>query len=229
MIYAIYAALAALAFLLMLNGFLRGAKKSQIDAVLSILLLGLIVASFFVAGWKLGLLAIGVAFVSGLVSRPLAARTAARLLSLSSSGRSGAYGGLPPKPLERISQELGRPMDPSKMIVEMLSGNHRRESAIEALLDYCEAQPAIQTILSDFHVSRDDLRELYSQLEAAGAGQWACGHFVAASAIAYPEALRYVLAQGDGAKLAQLPQYDVLLAVVYTLIMHFERGAPLEG
>lgn len=218
MSYAIFSALAVIAFLLMLNGFLRGAWKSQIDAVLSILLLGLIVASFFVGGWKLGLLSIGVVFVSGLVGRPLAARTASKLFSCSSNGRSGAYGGLPPKQLERISQELGRPTDPGKLIDEMLTGKHKRESAVEALMDYCEAQDAIQTIMNDFQVSRDDLRELYAQLELAGAGQWAGGHWVAASAIAYPEAIRYVLARGDDAK----------LEVAFKLIMHFERGAPLE-
>jgi len=217
MIYAICAALVVVSFLVMLNGFLHGAKKSHIDVVLGILLLGLILASFFVAGWKLGLLAIGVVFVSGLVSHPLAARTASKLLSLS-NGQSGSYGGLPPKPLERISQELGRPIDPSKLIDEMLTGENRRKSAVEALLDYCEGQEAIQTIMDDFQVSRDDLREMYSELELAGAGQWACGHWVAASAIAYPEALHYVLANGVGAK----------LEVAFNLINHFERGAPLE-
>jgi len=219
MIYAICAALVLVAFLVMLNGFLQGAKKAHIDVVLGMLLLGLILASFFVAGWKLGLLAIGVVFVSGLVSRPLAARTASKLLSRASYRQSGSYVGLPPKPLERISQELGRPIDPSKLIDEMLTGQDRHKSAVEALLDYCEGQEAIQTIMNDFQVSRDDLRELYSQLEVAGAGQWACGHWVAASAIAYPEALRYVLAHGDGAK----------LEVAFKLIMHFEGGAPLEG
>ncbi len=32
MIYAVYVALALVAFLVVLNGFLRGAKKTQIDA-----------------------------------------------------------------------------------------------------------------------------------------------------------------------------------------------------
>jgi len=81
MIYAIYGALVLAAFLIVLNGFLRGAKKAQIDAVLSVLLLGLVFAAFFVAGWKLSLLAIGIAFLSAVVGRPIAARTASRLLS----------------------------------------------------------------------------------------------------------------------------------------------------
>ena len=121
MIYAIYVALVAVAFLTVLNGFLRGAKKAQLDAVFSLLLLGLVIASFIVAGWKLGLLAIVVTFIGALLTRPLAARVASRLLSASTGDSGGAYVGLPPKPLERIAQELGPQIDPRTLVEEMLS------------------------------------------------------------------------------------------------------------
>ena len=85
MIYAIYLALSVVAFLVVLNGFLKGAKKAQIDAVLSFFLIGLVIAAFVVAGWRLGLLAIGIAFLSAVVTRPIAARTASRLLAQSTS------------------------------------------------------------------------------------------------------------------------------------------------
>ena len=88
MIYAIYVALVLVAFLVVLNEFIRGAKKAQIDAVLSLLLLGLVITAFFVAGWKLGLLAIVVAFLSAVVTRPIAARLASRLFA-TSSGSGG--------------------------------------------------------------------------------------------------------------------------------------------
>ena len=90
MIYAIYVALVLVAFLVVLNEFIRGAKKAQIDAVLSLLLLGLVITAFFVAGWKLGLLAIVVAFLSAVVTRPIAARLASRLFA-TSSGSGGGY------------------------------------------------------------------------------------------------------------------------------------------
>jgi len=218
MIYAIYSALVVVAFLTILNGFLRGAKKAQLDAVFSLLLLGLVIASFVVAGWKLGLLSIGVAFIGALLTRPLAARVASRLLSASTGDSSGAYIGLPPKPLERISQELGRQIDPSKLVDEMLSGSGRRDQAEQALLDYCEGQPAIQELMTQHEVTRNDLKELYGRLLAVGAGQWACGHWVAASAIAYPDALRYLLNHQD----------SDWRTTAYNLIMHFERGQLLE-
>lgn len=86
MIYAVYVALALVAFLVVLNGFLRGAKKAQIDAVLGLLLIGLIIIAFFVAGWKLGLLGISIVFISHIVTRPIAARLASTLLAVSSDG-----------------------------------------------------------------------------------------------------------------------------------------------
>jgi Na+-driven multidrug efflux pump len=89
-IYAVYVALALVAFLVVLNGFLRGAKKARIDAVLSLLLIGLIIIAFFVAGWKLGLLAIAIAFISAIVIRPIAARLASRLFAEKKSGDVGA-------------------------------------------------------------------------------------------------------------------------------------------
>lgn len=96
MIYAIYIALVVVEFLIVVNGFLRGVKKIQLDAVLGFLLLSLIIASFVVAGWKLGLLSIGVVFIVANLTRPLAAWVASRLLSLCSGDSGGAYVGLPP-------------------------------------------------------------------------------------------------------------------------------------
>ena len=217
MIYAIYVALVLVAFLVVLNEFIRGAKKAQIDAVLSLLLLGLVITAFFVAGWKLGLLAILVAFLSAVVTRPIAARLASRLLA-TSSGSGGGYVGLPPRPLQKISQELGKPIDPNKLMEEMFSSSDRKANAEKVLLDYCEQQPSIQALLSEFRVSRKDLQELFNKLIMAGAGQWTCGHWVPASALAYPESLRYLLSRRE----------ENIQETAFNLIMYFEQGSPLQ-
>ena len=217
MIYAVYVALALVAFLVVLNGFLRGAKKAQIDTVLSLLLMGLIIIAFFVAGWKLGLLAITIAFISAIVIRPTAARLASRLFAVSSEG-GGNYVGLPPRPLQEISQELGKPFDPNKVMEEILSRGDRKISAETALFDYCEQQPIIEALLKEFKISRQELQELYHQLIMIGAGQWACGHWVAASAFAYPDSLRYLL----------MRRKENMQETAYNLIMYFEQGTPLE-
>jgi hypothetical protein len=213
MIYVTYTAVGVIVFLLTLNGFSRGTKKAQIGGALKALLLGLIVGVFFVAGWKSGVVAIVLASVCAMASRPLAAHVGSRLFRLTSSGTKGRYVGLPPKGLGRIARQLAYHGG------DMLKALDRQKRAEEALLDFCEAQPEIQAVMSEFRVSRENLKGLYAQLVLAGAGQWRCGHWVPASSVAYPESLRYLLARrnGDGAETA------------WNLLMYFEQGAPLKA
>jgi len=153
------------------------------------------------------------------------------------------YIGLPPWPLSRTSNELGRNIDELgrfnfKKEMKKLKRNPAGYTdgythAMEALLDYCENQSEIKEIMSDFQVSRENLRELYNQLTAMGGGQWACGHWVAAFSIAYPESLRYVLSRLDPNDsvfkdgISKWQETDKT-ETIYNLIMHFECGAPLE-
>lgn len=217
MIYGVYIALVLVAFFIVLNGFLRGAKKVQIDAVLIVLLIGLTIIAFFVSGWKFALFAVAITFISATVARPIAARLASRLFAVSSGG-GGGYVGLPPARLQKISQELGKPFDPNKVMEALFSDDDSKTIAENALLDYCEQQPTIQALLREFEISRQDLHELYHQLAMVGAGQWASGHWVAASALAYPDSLRYLL----------MRRKEDIQETAYNLIMYFERGAPLE-
>jgi hypothetical protein len=212
MIYISYIAVGIIVFLLILNGFSLGTKKPQIGCVLKAFLLGLIVGMFFVAGWRFGVLAIVLASVCAVVSRPLAAHVGSRLFRLTSGGTKGRYVGLPPRGLGRICQQLAYHGGDEHEALD------RQKRAEEALLDFCEAQPEIQAIMSEFRVSRENLKGLYAQLVLAGAGQWRCGHWVPASSVAYPESLRYLLARrdGDGAETA------------WNLLMYFEQGAPLK-
>ena len=78
MVYVLYFTLAVVVFIEMLNSFLRGSRKDQIDIVVNISIFALVVASFFVAGWKFGLLAIALRFVFAIGARPLAARAASK-------------------------------------------------------------------------------------------------------------------------------------------------------
>ena len=110
MIYIYHVVLAAISFLIMLNGFLRGSKKAQIDAALGVTLVGLLVTGFVVFGWQMGALALVLALVYGRINRPLAAAAAARILAVR-RGASGRYKGLPDRVLESISRDLGQPLN----------------------------------------------------------------------------------------------------------------------
>jgi hypothetical protein len=52
----------------------------------------------------------------------------------------------------------------------------------------------------------------------ADAGQWTCGHGVAASALAYPESLRYLLGRRS----------ENIQETAFNLIMYFEQGSSLQ-
>jgi len=177
--------------------------------------------SFFIADWKFGLLGIVITFISAIISRPVAVRLASRFLAVSSD-RGERDAGLPPRRLQEISEDLGKPFDPNKVVEEILSDNDRKTIAENALLDYCEHQPAIQVLLLEFKISRKDIHELYKFLIKAGAGQWVCGHWVAASALAYPDSLRYLLTRRTKNRREDIQE------TAFNLIMYFERGFALE-
>jgi len=219
MVPGLYVGLGILSFLLVLNGFLQGAKKGQIMTVLSLLIIGIVITLFIVAGWKHAGFAIMFAFLVGIGTRPVAARIASRVFS-KLSGEDGKYVGLPPRDLQIISKKLGRPIEPRKILYEeILKEEDKKEVRPEELLfDYCENQPSTKALLREFDISRNDLESLYHKLIMAGAGQWACGHWVAASALAYPESLRYVINRGE----------DNITRTVCNLIVYFERGSILN-
>ena len=102
-----------LVYLALLTGFLHGAAKAQIEAVLALLIVGDVITVFLVGGWRFGLVAIGSVFVSAVVTRPLAARTAAAMLR-HETGAKGRFIGLPGGRLDRISRELGREFRPMR-------------------------------------------------------------------------------------------------------------------
>jgi len=210
--YTIYAILVMTVFFMNLNGFLRGAKKVQIDVVLRSIIIGTIIVSFLIAGWKHGIIAIGITLVSIRFTRPIAVRAASKLLSVP-KGKSDKYIGLPPRALEKISKRLD--------IVLPNNPNHFDEvfrfadSAEDELFDYCESQPAVKAVIEDFQVSRKNLKEIYSQIIEAGAGQWSCGHWVPASALAYPESLEYVLSRRE----------NDIKETSFNLIMYFDHGS----
>lgn len=219
MIYLLHVLVALVTFLLVLNTFLRGAWKETISIFLSLLLITLLVTCFAVFGWKAGLIAFVFTFLYGAVSRSLAVRLAAKLLA-DPGEPSAPYIGLPPLSLERISQEISPSSRSGEMALDIISHSERYQKAREALLDYCEASKEVQEILKEFKVSRSTLEKLYSQLTMAGAGQWRGGHFVAASAIAYPQTLRYLLGHRT--------KGDLPVEVAWKLLMYFERGDALE-
>lgn len=212
MAYIVYSILVMTVFFMNLNGFLRGAKKVQLNIVLRSIIIGTIIVSFPIAGWKHGIIAIVIALVLIRFTRPIAARAASKLLSVP-RGKNDRYIGLPPRSLEKISKRLDivLPNNPNRFDEVF----RLADSAEDELFEYCESQPAVKAVMEEFQVSRKDLKKIYSQLIEAGAGQWSCGHWVPASALAYAESLKYVLSRRE----------SDLEETSFNLIMYFEHGS----
>lgn len=103
----------------------------------------------------------------------------------------------------------------------MMHDPDRSARADAALVHYCMSRAPIQDIVREFDLTPEAIIELYRQLAVAGAGQWAGGHYVAASALAYPHTLRFLL---ESKRAGVEP-----LEIAYSLVMHFERGHRLPA
>lgn len=80
MIYILFSSLFLVAFLVVLNGFLNGAKKQSIDTFLGFFLLALIGCIFSLSGWKMGVFSIVFVFVSVMIQFPFAKMLSLKLL-----------------------------------------------------------------------------------------------------------------------------------------------------
>jgi len=71
--------LLAVAFIIMLNGFLHGSLKAKVDVVFGLLWVVLLIAAFWLFGLKSGLFSVALSFLYAVFTRPLA-RVAANWL-----------------------------------------------------------------------------------------------------------------------------------------------------
>ena len=93
--------------------------------------------------------------------------------------------------LRRISLILGQfatatavRKDFVKLMVERSAASDGLARAKEQLFQLIEDDPDLQNIMRQYGASRNDLRTLYNALEE-NAGQWAKGHWIPASALAF--------------------------------------------
>lgn len=76
----LHLALVVVTFLVMLNGYLRGAAKAKTDGALSVAWVGLLILATFVFGWRQGLIALVLSFLYSRAWVPIASAVSHRLL-----------------------------------------------------------------------------------------------------------------------------------------------------
>jgi len=79
----------------------------------------------------------------------------------------------------------------SHVRASVASGVNPRDQALVEYLDLCERDAPVAQVMTEYQLSRADLKNIYIELMANGLGQWIKGHYAALSTIAYYEPLLY--------------------------------------
>jgi hypothetical protein len=114
--------------------------------------------------------------------------------------------------------QLGQPLDVTAFLEQ---GNQRRKSE-EELYDLIEGDPLLREIMARHGATRDVLRDIYQGLLITGAGQWARGHYVPASALAFGATLEFLLTTTDNARIATKGAWET---AAFKVLDYFERGS----
>jgi len=118
---------------------------------------------------------------------------------------------------EQTLMEIGAMLAQSSIDLrngDLHSSMSRRNQAKNKLMKYCLEDSEVKPVLERHDANEETLRTLFAQLQTIGAGQHASGHYVAASTLAYPETLDYVLQHFESAK-------DTKLRMAHNLIEYF--------
>ena len=101
-------------------------------------------------------------------------------------------------------------------MIELINWSEKREKLLNEYIDFCLTDTGISKVVKDFNITKKDIKEIYNQLLASGAGQWQGGHYVALSTLAYAQPLEYFL------KAKKIHKSD--LEIMYNLTVYFEKG-----
>ena len=95
--------------------------------------------------------------------------------------------------LKRISKVLGAEVSFDNFVFSLGSEIGPKSQALSELFDLCEADPDLSQVLANYSADREQLKATYIALITNGAGQWAKGHYVAASTFAFRPTLEFAL------------------------------------
>ncbi|MEZ4888029.1 MAG: hypothetical protein R3E32_25100 [Chitinophagales bacterium] len=116
--------------------------------------------------------------------------------------------------LRNISKKLAQPRN-----------KNEKNDFLDELINIGESDEYVKLVCSEFGANRSTLKEIYSLLLRAGAGQYAGGHYVAASSLVYPLTLKFLLENYDGKQFSidNWSSYNSLLFIANRLIEYFEN------
>ena len=157
--------LATIGFLVSLNGYLRGAKKSQIDAALSIVLIMTLGTVLWRFGWLAAVVALVMSLVYVVLTKPVAAGAARRSLGF------------------RTASESPHSVPISPSVDELLQRGDETERRIQRIA----MKPGVAEVLQERNMGVNDLIEQFWFLQRIGIGE------VAWDVISQPDDLKMLL------------------------------------
>lgn len=176
----LHVALAVVAFLTVLNGYLRGAWKSLIDAALGLALIVLLVLGFIHFGFVTGLLAVGATIVYGVALNSLAKIIAYKMLgyrtTLPESNRSASR--------DFMEGRIG--------LDQFVERSEREIQETEERLRRLSEQESIQDVLVSHGKTKEDLEMYLDVLRSSG-----CKANVALNYLSDPHYLSRVIKNVD--------------------------------
>ncbi|HDY68797.1 MAG TPA: hypothetical protein ENH85_13530 [Candidatus Scalindua sp.] len=106
------------------------------------------------------------------------------------------------------------------------SSSSTQTDTIDELIDLAYSDEYVLRVLEDYDGNRETLRNLYNKLVLTGAGQYAGGHYIAASSLVYPQTLKFLLKNYKGPDFAinDLDARNSAIFIAHRVIEYFEKG-----
>jgi|AVFP01.1.fsa_nt_gi hypothetical protein len=127
--------------------------------------------------------------------------------------------------LKKVSKKLSKPLD-TRDIFKIATQGNKKDKDLDELIDIAESDEYVKMVMNEYRADRQTLKDLYSKLTLVGAGQYAKGHYVAASCLVYPLTIKYLLEHFDGENFSinGWDDKNSTMHIAYRLIEYFEKG-----
>jgi hypothetical protein len=122
--------------------------------------------------------------------------------------------------LRRISLGLALPYGFGD-VTSLIEDAANEERSLAELLDLIQSDSKLSSILDTEGADREDLKRCYIALVRHGAGQWAKGHWIAASGLAFANTLPFILQQSKNGRLNERDNWQ---KIVWSVLDYFENG-----
>jgi len=129
------------------------------------------------------------------------------------------------KHLKKLSIEMSSDdLMTSFKVLKLVTDIKKKSQAKGQLFDFVLEEQDTLAIVHFHGADKKTLEAIYNKLIIAGAGQWTNGHYVATSAIAYPETLNLLLESYDDGEFSfqGMDDYNSTIQLAHDMCIYFD-------